>query len=200
MAKAKQTELQTELPKLPKQRFELMLSATLQNLIRLEPRNPAVRALILRQTGYNVPPELETFDAVKNWLECQEPLVKAPVEILVPVDASEFVTGTCSYSQWENGHGRVKLTSDDVVALAADADGDYDEFRQLLHDKIVDLARDTIQLDHTDDAEFDDYHEKDRSEYSINFNGPTVMDNAMSILRSASPAEWAKLTGEEPAF
>ena len=49
--------------------FEEVFDANFIELIGLAPRNPHVRALILKLTGKLPPPECSTFEQLKNWVE-----------------------------------------------------------------------------------------------------------------------------------
>lgn len=190
MAKAKQTEL----PVVPKQALEKMVSANTATLLNIEPNNPAVRALVLRQTGLTIPAELKTFAEVKTWLESQTPVTSAPpksYEFVVAV--AETQRGTMKFKQTAYGNGQMSLTPETVQELAEEADG-IDDFRSALYDLITEWSRDHINMDNYQDIEHYDEETTESDDFNCDYNVNRLMDAVKKML----PAEeWARLNNPE---
>src|ERR1700722_9372380 len=99
-------------------------------LIRLVPRNPYVRALILKLTGKMPGAECETFDQIKEWVEatCKpRPLSRRVARggrddgISIPVEFSETEYGRAAYSVRCSGNADFRIEAEDLVELVQSA-------------------------------------------------------------------------------
>ena len=105
-------------------------------LIELVPRNPHVRALILKLTRKMPGPECQTFEQLKEWVETNcEKRARTPQGrstraaengIAISVEFSETEYGRANYSVRRSGSETFHLDAWDLVEMihAAIADGD----------------------------------------------------------------------------
>ena len=95
-------------------RIEEVFDQNFIELLALVPRNPYVRALILKLTGKMAEPECETFEQIKEWVEttCRKKARPTPNRagrrapddgIAISVEFSETEYGRANYSVRRSG-------------------------------------------------------------------------------------------------
>ena len=113
-------------------RFEDLFDVNFLELVRLVPRNPQVRALILKLTGLLPPLECETFEQLKDWVELNcEKRLKLPSSrpsrhnqeggIVINVDFSETECGRASYSVRRYGTESFRLGAVELAEMVQTA-------------------------------------------------------------------------------
>jgi hypothetical protein len=99
------------------------------DLMTLAPRNPHIRALILKLIGRMPGPECETFEQVKHWVEtsCQRKARPAgagrtatDVGITITVGFAEMEYGSARYSVRRRGQDQFQLSADDLIDMVRD--------------------------------------------------------------------------------
>lgn len=102
--------------------FEEVFDANFIELIALAPRNPHIRALILKLTGKLPPLECETFAQLKEWVELNCEKRASPLSaqtgthsreggIVVNVHFSETEYGRANYSVRRRGRDELRTVS-----------------------------------------------------------------------------------------
>jgi hypothetical protein len=113
--------------------IEEVFDASFIELLQLVPANPYVRALVLKFTGKLPPADCETFDALKDWVECNcVKRIKKPTAshqpdddgIRISVDFSEQEYGRAHYSVERAGTDTYHLSGDDLGEIIRDAIAD----------------------------------------------------------------------------
>lgn len=146
-------------------------------LLERVPRNPQVRALVLKLAGKLPPPECETFEQLKDWVEmhCEKrakPLPSAAGRnsreggIVINVDFSETEYGRANYSVRRHGSESFRIGAEELMAMVRTAIADGDGL-----DKVVEAVADKVDSDawgecdpSMDDSGDYDYSEHEESE------------------------------------
>jgi len=173
--------------------FEAVFDANFIELIGLAPRNPHVRALILKLTGQLPPPECATFEQLKDWVElhCEKqarPLPSGTARnsredgIVIHVDFSETEYGRADYSVRRHGSESFRLGAEDLMALVRTAIEDGDGL-----DKVVEAVAGKIDDDAWSqcDPSLDDYGDYDYSEHDVSDTGNSATECSRSDIRAA---------------
>src|ERR1017187_5133698 len=101
-------------------------------LLRLVPRNPYVRALILKLTGKMPGEECATFEQIQEWMEttCEKKARPLPNRstrgaahdgISIDVEFSETEYGRANYSVPRSGSDEFHLGAEEVLEIVQDA-------------------------------------------------------------------------------
>ena len=173
--------------------FEEVFDANFIELIEMAPRNPHVRALILKLTGKLPPPECRTFEQLKGWVElnCEKRARTSPPQtgghsreggIVINVDFSETESGRANYSVRRHGSESFRLGAEDLMAMVQTAidDGDgLDEVVEAVAGKIDDDAWSQC------DPSLDDSGDYDYSEHEESETGDSATECSRSEIRTA---------------
>jgi len=174
-------------------KFEELFDAGFIELIRLVPRNPHVRALILKLAGKMPGPECETLEQIREWVEthCEKrarPLVNqtsrrvAEDGIAINVDFSETEYGRADYSVPRSGSEEFHVDADDLIEMvqgAIESGGGMDEVVELIAGKIDDDAWSQCEPD------MDNYGDHNYSEHESNDSGDSSTDYSKTDIRNA---------------
>jgi hypothetical protein len=177
-------------------------------LLRLAPRNPHVRALILKMTGKMPGAECGTFDQIKAWTEttCEKkarPLPSRSTQgavqdgISIDVEFSETEYGRASYSVPRSGSEEFQLSAEDLLEMVQEAIADGEGM-----DKIVDRIADKIDedawnqcdpsLDNYGDYDFDHYEADDSGNSEATYSREQIRSRVLAFVQARQP----ELAGE----
>ena len=173
--------------------FEEVFDANFIDLIALAPRNPHVRALILKLTGKLPPPECATFAQLKEWVElnCENrprPLPSAAGRhsreggIVINVDFSETEYGRADYSVRRRGREEFRIGAEDLMAMVRTAIDDGDGL-----DEVVEAVSAKIEEDAWGecDPSMDDSGDYDYSEHDVSDTGDSATECNKTEIRTA---------------
>jgi hypothetical protein len=188
-------------------RIEEVFDPTFIELIRLVPRNPYVRALILRLAGKMPPAECETFEQVKEWVEttCKPRTLSRRVArsvrddgISIPVEFSETEYGRAAYSVRCSGSADFQIEAEDLVELvqsAIDAGEGIDGVVELVAQKIDEDA--WVQCEPDTDASGDyDYSDHDvtgTEDSDASYSKTDIRAAVLAFMRQRHPELAAEL-------
>ena len=173
--------------------FEEVFDANFIELIALAPRNPHVRALILKLTGKLPPPECATFAQVKDWVEtnCEKKARPLPAKtgahsreggIVINVDFSETEYGRANYSVRRHGSESFRIGAEDLMAMVRTAIDEGDGL-----DEIVEAVASKIDEDAWGecDPSMDDSGDHDYSEHEESETGDSETECSRNDIRAA---------------
>lgn len=189
--------------------FETLFDASCIDLIRLVPRNPSVRALILKLTGQLPDPGLETFDQLKDWIECHctqrvRPLpnrngrARGEGGISINVEFSETECGRASYSVPRWGSEEFRVGAADLLEIieeVIEAGGSMDEVVDSVAGKIDDDAWNECEpdLDHYGDYTYTDEESSDSSDAETTYSRNDIRSAVRTFLQEQRPELLAEL-------
>lgn len=189
--------------------FEAVFDVNFRELVQLVPRNPQVRALILKLTGKLPPPECETFAQLKEWVElnCEKRLKPSPAPtsrhhpeggIAINVDFSETECGRASYSVRRYGTesfrvGAVELL--EIVRTAIDEGDGLDEVVEAIATKIDDDAWNQCDpsMDDSGDYDYSDHESAETDDSETSFSRGDIRNTVLAFLRDRHPELVAEL-------
>lgn len=189
--------------------FEDLFDVNFLELVQLVPRNPQVRALILKLTGKLPPPECETFEQLKEWVElnCEKRLKPSPTPtsrhnqqggIVINVDFSETECGRASYSVRRYGTesfrvGAVELL--EIVRTALDEGDGLDEIVEAIASKIDDDAWSQCDpsMDDSGDYDYSDHESSETDDSETSFNRGDLRNTVLAFMRDRHPELAAQL-------
>jgi hypothetical protein len=174
-------------------KFEEMFDAGFIELIRLVPKNPFIRALILKLSGKMPPDEVETFDQLKDWIEhhCTRRVRPMPNQgrrrneeggIAINVEFSETEYGRADYSVPRSGNDEFRIGAEDLIEIVNDvieAGGSMDEVVDTIAGRIDDDAWSQC------DPNMDDYGDYNYSEHESNDSSDSNTDYSREEIRAA---------------
>ncbi len=190
-------------------KIEEVFDANFIELLQLVPRNPQVRALILKLTGKLPEPEYETFEQIKEWVEthCEKKAKPSPVRtgrhndrdgIAINVEFSETEYGRADYSVRRSGSETFRISAEDLMEMVQTALDDGDGL-----DQIVEAVATKIDEDAWSDCDpsMDDYGDYDYSEHDSNdtvdsetsFTRTDIRNAVLAFVRERHPELAAEL-------
>lgn len=190
-------------------RFEDVFDVNFLELVQLVPRNPQLRALILKLTGRMPPLECETFEQLTDWVElnCEKRLKQSPTSttrhnreggIVVNVDFSETECGRADYSVRRYGTesfrvGAVELL--EIVQTAIDDGDGMDEVVEAIATKIDDDAWHQCdpRMDDSGDYDYSDHESTETDDSETSFSRGDVRNTVLAFLRERHPELVAQL-------
>ena len=173
--------------------FEEVFDANFIELIEMAPRNPHVRALILKLTGKLPPLECATFEQLKDWVElnCEKRARPLPAKtgahsreggIVINVDFSETEYGRANYSVRRHGSESFRIGAEDLMEMVQTAIADGDGL-----DKVVEAVADKIDEDAWGecDPSLNDSGDHDYSDHEESETGDSATECSRSDIRAA---------------
>jgi len=161
-------------------------------LLRLVPRNPYVRALILKLTGKMPGQECEMFEQVREWVEtnCKKRARSALKQttsgvpddgIAISVEFSETEYGRARYSVRRSGSEAFHISAEDLIEMVQTAIDDGEDI-----DRVVEVVAEKIDEDAWDqcDPNMDDYGDYDYDDHEATDSGDTETDYSKSEIRN----------------
>ena len=189
--------------------FEAMFDASFIELIRLVPKNPFVRALILKLIGQLPSPELETFDQLKDWIErnCTQRVRPMPNQnrrrsadggISISVEFSETENGRADYSVSRSGNDEFRIGADDLIEIVQEvieAGGGMDEVVDFIAGKIDDDAWNECdpEMDSYGDYNYSEHESSDSSDSETNYSRNDIRSAVRTFLQEQRPELMAEL-------
>jgi hypothetical protein len=175
-------------------------------LLRLVPRNPYVRALILKFTGKMPGTDCGTFDQLKDWVElnCVK-RIRSPFNtgnsgagISVSVRFSETEYGRASYSVDRSSTENFEFGADDLLALIQEkiADGGgISEVLDAIADRIDDDAWDQCSpnLDNYGDYDYCDDEATSSDSREAKFSRESIRIAVLQFVQQRHPELAAEL-------
>ena len=189
--------------------FEEVFDANFIELIATAPRNPHVRALILKLTGKLPPPECATFAQLREWVElnCEKrakPLSTQTTNrsreggIVINVDFSETEYGRADYSVRRHGSEEFRIGAEDLMAMVQTAidDGDgIDEVVEAVADKVDEDAWGECDpsMDDSGDYDYSEHDVSDTGDSATEFNKTEIRTAVLAYVRERHPELAAEL-------
>jgi hypothetical protein len=177
-----------------------VLAMSLIELLKLAPRNPLVRGLILAQTGQMPPVEYETYEQIKDWVEttCQKkarpPQVSTDNDtaVAIRVEFSEMEYGKASYSVSRSGAEDFHFTPEDLLEMAEVCVGNGDGFDALvraIESKISHEAWEQCEpdMDNYGDYEYDSHDSDNSDNSSVEFSTTEIEELVRNYLTQHHP-------------
>lgn len=163
-----------EPPKAKKSDIGSWFNANFIQLMQVSPSNPIVRGHIMARVKTMPPPELDTFDKLRDWIEQNFEFVK-PVKPVrssatfkVDFDVSEVQTGTCRYSVTTSGEWTERVTLEDILEKINEGDSAKEIIGWIEQCASENQAAD---LDPSDDYDYSDYEFQDAEGASVTRSG-----------------------------
>ena len=192
-----------------KSKIEEVFDQNFIELLQLVPRNPVIRALILKLTGKIPGAECETFEQIKEWVEtnCEKkarPSSKgrnrraADDGISINVEFSDIEYGRASYSVHRSGSGEFHVSAGDLVGIiqeAVESGGGMEEIMDVIAGKIENDAWEQCDPSMDDYGEYDyDDHEGDEHDDSeTDFTRGEIRSVVLAFVRERHPELAAEL-------
>jgi len=187
-----------------------LLGSQVLALLERVPGNPQVRALVLKLAGKLPPPECETFEQVKEWIEthCEprkaavpsRPAARRVVEegIRLQVRFADTEYGRADYSVRRHAREEFHLDAEDLMELVRNAlnNGDsLDEIVEAAAQKIEDDAWEVCDPSVEDDGDYDySNHDVSSTEDSeTTFDRADLRRVILAFLRERHPELAAEL-------
>jgi len=199
-------------PVLPTERkckLEEVFEAGFIELMRLVPRNPFVRALILKLAGKMPGPECEIFEQLKEWIEtnCEKRANpsfqrrgrRAPEGgICIAVEFSETEYGRANYSVPRSGTDEFRVDAEDLLAIvqeAVESGGGISEVVDVIAGKIDDDAWSQCDpnLDDYGDYSYDEHDSTDSENSETSYSRETIRTAVLAFVRERHPELAAEL-------
>jgi hypothetical protein len=197
------------IPIVRKCRLEDVFDANFIELIRLVPRNPFVRALILKLTGKMPGPERETFEQIRDWVEtnCDKRARSVPVHrgrnnrddgIAITVEFSETEYGRADYSVPRSGSEEFLIGAEDLMEMvqeAIEAGGGIDEVVDVVAGKIDDDAWSQCDpsMDNYGDYDYDEHEATDSGNSETSYSRNDIRNAVLAFARERHPELAAEL-------
>lgn len=178
-------------------------------LLRLVPRNPIVRALILKLTGKMPGPEWETFEQVKEWVETNcEKRARASSKrtargaandgIAINVEFSETEYGRASYSVRRSGSEEFHVSAEDLIEMvqaAIEAGEGIDEVVEAVAEKIDEDAWDRCEpsMDNYGEYDYDNQEGNDFGDSETDYSKNEIRNAVLAFIRERHPELAAEL-------
>ena len=186
-------------------RIEEVFDAGFIELLRLVPRNPHVRALILRLTSKMPGPTCGTFEEIKEWVEthCEKRVpsqgrTRGENGIEITVDFSEIEYGRASYSVSRSGQDEFHLGADDLLQIVQNALGEGEGLEGVI-DAIAGRIDDDAwsqcepNLDDADDYDYSDHEETSSDSSRTSYSKDQIGRAVLAFLRERHPHLAAEL-------
>lgn len=177
-------------------------------LLRMVPRNPYVRALILKITGKMPGQECETFDQIKEWVEmnCEKRKTtsqrrvagSAEDGISINVDFSETEYGRADYSVPRSGYASFEVSAEDLLEIVREAIEDGEGIDRIVEDiakKIEDEAWEQCEpeFDNYGEYDYDDHEATDSGNSEKEFSKNEIRNAVLNFIRARHPELAAEL-------
>ena len=187
--------------------IEEVFEASFIELLKLVPANPYVRALILKFSGKLPPVEVETFESLKGWVECNcTKRVKKSITgtnldgggILVNVDFSEREYGRADYSVHRSGRDQFQVGTEELMGIVQDtidSGGGIGEVVEVIAGRIDDDAWNECDpnMDDYGDYEYNDHESSDSDDSSTDYSKDEIRRAVLRFLEEHHPDLVAEL-------
>ena len=190
-------------------RIEEVFELGFIELIRLVPRNPFVRALILRLTGKMPGPECGTFEQIREWVETHCEKKSRPSShrtggntadegISITVEFSDTEYGRANYSAPRTGCDEFRIRAEDLVEMVQEAiaaGGGMDEVVEVVAGKIDDDAWTQCEpsMDNYGDYDYSDHDADDSGDSETSYSKDDIRRAVLAFVRERHPELAAEL-------
>ena len=178
-----------------------MFTKSFIELISMAPRNPVVRSLILALTRKMPPPDRQSFDEIKQWVEtsCEkkgrrpaDPAIASNEGISIPVQFSDREYGRANYTVNRYSDEEYRLTEEElleVVEEVRDGGGSFDALVDRVVGRVKETAWDRCDPCMDDDGEYDyDEHDStDTGHPSVTVGKPQLRELLTRFLQNQHP-------------
>lgn len=178
-------------------------------VVGLVPRNPYVRALILKLTGKMPGPECGTFEQLKEWVEtnCEKKARSSPSRtsrsipddgITINVEFSETERGRADYSVPRSGSEEFRISAEDLMEIvqeAIDAGGGLNEVVDVVSGKIDDDAWNQCDpsMDNYGDYDYSEHESDDSADSETTYSKNEIRSAVLAFVRERHPELAAEL-------
>ena len=189
----------------PRCRIEEVFDAGFIELLRLVPRNPYVRALILKLTSKMPGPACGTFEEIKEWVEtCCERRTsfqrgsRHEDGIEVTVEFSDIEYGRADYSVSRTGRDQFHISAENLLRMVQDAvaNGDgLDEIVETIAQEIDDDAWGQCEpgMEDSGDYDYSDHESRDSDSERTSYSKNEIRQAVLAFLRERHPDLAAEL-------
>ena len=190
-------------------RIEEVFDQSFIELLALVPRNPYVRALILKLTKKMPGQECETFEQLKEWVEmtCEKRARTASNRatrraaddsISISGEFSETEYGRANYSVPRSGSAEFCINTEDLIEMVQDAiaDGEgLDEIVDRIAEKIDEDAWNQCEPDMDDygDYDYDEHEGNDFGDSETSYSKNDIRNRVLAFVRERHPELAAEL-------
>lgn len=190
-------------------RIEEVFDQNFIELLRLVPRNPYVRALILKLAGKMPNPECETFEQIKEWVEttCKKKVRPLPDRVIrraaddgisINVEFSETEYGRACYSVRRSGSAEFCIGAEDLIEMvqtAIDEGEGIDEVVNRVAEKIDEDAWNRCEpnMDDYGDYDYSDQEGDDYGDSETEFSRNEIRNSVLAFVRERHPELAAEL-------
>lgn len=199
-------------PAIPVQRkckIEEVFDQYFIELLRLVPRNPIVRALILKLAGKMPGPEHQTFEQIREWAEtnCEKKARSSSKRtamgvpddgIAINVEFSETEYGRASYSVRRSGSEEFHISAEDLIEMvqaAIEAGEGIDEVVEAVAEKIDEDAWDRCEpsMDDYGEYDYDNQEGTDFGDSETEYSKNEIRNAVLAFVRERHPELAAEL-------
>ena len=190
-------------------RIEDVFDAGFIELIGLAPRNPFVRALILKLTGKMPGPECGTFEQIKEWVETHCEKKSRPSShrtgrrnsddgISITVEFSDTEYGRATYSAPRTGCEEFRIGAEPLVGMVQEAiaaGGGMNEVVEVIAGKINDDAWTQCEptMDTYGDYDYSDHDADDSGDSETSYSRDDIRRAVLAFVRERHPELAAEL-------
>lgn len=172
-------------------------------LLQLVPRNPYVRALVLKLSGKMPAEDCQTFEQVKQWVETHCQKRKRPSQhrgggISIHVEFSEMEYGTAKYSVDRSGTDTFEIDAGDMYEIIQGAirDGEgVDEIVDQIAERIDEDAWNQCEPDMDNYGEYDyvDWDSTDCDNQKLDYSKTEIRNAVLNFVSAHHPDLAAEL-------
>lgn len=192
--------------KVRKRRADLLLGHSLFAMVQASPNNPQVRAHVMARCRVMPPDELDTFERIKDWIECDlevagdakgASLLKPaatpappPTEaFVVMTHNSETERGHCKYSQVNISQSAVPIDRTLIASLVEDNPQDLEEIIDRISEHVDENADQHERESDSTGLEHDDYETDDYDGREVDFSRRELTAQITTYLRTTLTRE-----------
>jgi hypothetical protein len=169
----------------------IVLGQSLYSMLQIAPTNPSIRAHIMARMRIMPPAELDTFEKIIEWIECEpisggagHPSARNVAAFHIDAEASEDERGTCRFRRVLRGSASVPITAAFIEECLEDEDADFSEILDLVVSRIDEQCRE-IECDQMDeDADYSDFEALDYDGRESDFDRSNVERQLARYLRA----------------
>lgn len=194
-------------PRERKCKIEEVFDQNFIELIGMVPRNPYIRALILKLTGKMPGQECGTLEQIKDWVEtnCEKrsraSFLNREVRrdgISINVEFSETEYGRANYSVRRYGSESFSISAEDLIGMIQGAldDGEgIDRIVEVIAEKIDDDAWNQCDpsMDSYGDYDYDEHDANDSGDSETDYSKDTIRNAVLAFVRERHPELAAEL-------
>jgi hypothetical protein len=189
-------------------RIDEVFTKSFIELISMAPRNPVVRSLILALTRKMPPPDRQSFDEIKQWVETScvkkgrrpaEPAVGSTEGISIPVQFSDREYGRANYTVNRYSDEEYRLTEEELLEIAEEvleAGSSLDALVDRVFAQVKETAWDRCDPCLGDDGEYeyDEHDSTDTGHPAVSVGKAQLRELVMRFLQNQHPEIMEQLT------